>query len=291
MQDKYMANVEQHMQLMHAVLALTAMHIRSLEGVSQRPSTVEIYHWQQTLAQFGQKVAPRINKNDADAMLATATLINGIAFAMVEATDPRQSWPLSSNANDLQWLSLQRGIELIFQATQPLHDESVLKDLFKELDEVELAVSCGLGGLPPSLTQLCQITTQSTAENNRYYAALEVLAPLLQLECTAETLITHLGFIGSMRPEYVSLLRIKDHRALLILSYWYATICSFECWWTNPRSRMECTSICMYLENHADYSVRELLPFPAQACGYSLRSILSFTGERSPQSLTPCHLM
>lgn len=282
------------MQLMHALLALSAMHIRYLEAVAQRPTPLEIYHWQQTLVKFGRKVTPRISNDDADAMLATATLVNGISFAMIEATDPLQSWPLSSKADDLQWLSLQGGIELIFRATQPLHDDSVLRELFSDIDE-DADATCnedlGLDGLAPRLIQLCQITAQSTAENNPYYAALQILAPLLRLTCTAETLLAHLSFIGSMQPEYISLLRVKDHRALLILSYWYATICPFKCWWTAPRSKTECTAICIYLEKYAKSSVRELLPIPAQACGYPLRSISSFAKERALPSQPPCYLM
>jgi hypothetical protein len=213
---------------MHAILAFSAMHIRSLKAPSQRPSPLEIYHWQQTLARFGQKVAHHIGKEDAGSMLATATLVNGIAFAMVDGDDPCESWPVSSKPNDLQWLSLQGGIELIFHATQPLHDESAPKDLFTgEIDDDKFNKSLSLSRLPPRLIQLCQITAQSTPENNPYYDPLQLLAPLLQLECTNETIITHLGFIGSMRPEYASLLWAKDHRALLIFAYWYATICSF----------------------------------------------------------------
>ena len=278
---------------MHAVLTMAAMHLRFLEPVSRKVSQLEIYHWQQTLRRFGERVASPISKNDADAMLATATLVNGIAFAMVEATDPNQCWPFSSETNDLQWLSLQGGIELIFQATYPLHEKSVLKALFGDLDDIQPASnnSPGWEGLPPPFLQLCQITALSTAENNPYYGSLQVLAPLLKLECTAETVLIHLGFIGSVRTEYVSLLRAKDHRSLLILSYWYATICSFECWWTAPRSRMECTAICMYLETYADDCIRELLPFPAQACGYTLRTPQSWPTERLPEVLMPCFPM
>jgi hypothetical protein len=192
---------------MHAILAFSAMHIRSLKAPSQRPSPLGIYHWQQTLARFGQKVAPHIGKEDADSMLATATLVNGIAFAMVDGDDPCKSWPFSSKLNDLQWLSLQGGIELIFHATQPLPGESVLKDLFiEQIDDDKSNKSLSLGRLPPRLIQLCQITAQSTPEDNPYYDPLQLLAPLLQLECTNETLLTHLGFIGSTRPEYTSIL-------------------------------------------------------------------------------------
>ena len=284
------ADLLQHIQLMHAVLTMSAMHTRYLEGTSRGPSRFKIYHWQQTLAEFGRRIAPRIGKNDADAMLVTATLINGISFAMVEATDPRESWPFSPAGNSLQWLSLQGGISLNFEATQPLSDESALKLLFAELDEAhpQMDHGPGMSELAPLLLELCDIGARSTAENNAYLRALQVLAPLLQLECNAETVITHLSFIGSMQPEYVALLRSKDHRALLIFSYWYATIYSFQCWWTAPRSRMGCTSICMYLEEHGDESIRELLPFPARACGYTLKEQWSLSTEETPQILMPC---
>ena len=52
------------------------------------------------------------------------------------------------------------------------------------------------------------------------------------------------------------------------MSYWYANIYLFDCWWVSLRPRLECVAICKYLDENANQSIRHMLFFPAQASGY-----------------------
>ena len=227
-----------------------------------------MYHWNRCLSGFASRLSKGVTSSDADAMLATATLINGVAFALVDPQPQSHMWPLSSRSSDLSWLYVQRGIGTVYEALPLLKDDSALRRLFNdafEADDVQKPAGANEGFAFQRLVDLC-IMTES--EQNPYHDTLQVLAPLLQLECSPDTILIHFGFIGSMSNEFIGLLRSRDHRALLIMSYWYANICSFDCWWVSRRPRLECTAICKYLDEHADQSIKDLLLLPAQASGY-----------------------
>jgi hypothetical protein len=73
-----------------------------------------------------------------------------------------------------------------------------------------------------------------------------------------------------IRGNYRNLLLEKDPRALLILGYWFAILCKLNQWWIDDRAKLECRSICMYLEHNDDHRIVGLLEFPAEACEYAL---------------------
>ena len=94
---------------MRAILTFSAVHKRQLVFQTTVPSETEAFYAQQSLIAFQDGLSSVCEKKGG-ALLATATLINGTAFAMTEADDYRMSWPYRSSAgNDLQWLKVQGG--------------------------------------------------------------------------------------------------------------------------------------------------------------------------------------
>jgi Fungal Zn(2)-Cys(6) binuclear cluster domain/Fungal specific transcription factor domain len=274
--------------LMHAILAMSVLHSQYLKGRKFPPARYAVYHWQQCLFQFSKHVAPSIRDEKADAMLITSTLINGLAFILVNASSVERCWPLSSSPEDLQWVSVQGGIDLIFRATYPLSDSSKIRELFSDVGQESLVIQPTPQEIlrqVPRLAALCDIMPGSNSQTNIYFAPLQSLTPLMAIPCTPDTVLLHLGFITSLDARYLSLLREKDHRALLILSCWYGNICTYDCWWTSLRSRIECLAICTYLDRNADDSITSLLDFPAKACGY--RS----AAATEAQTFIPCTTM
>lgn len=268
---------------MHAILALAACHIHFLQPSASIISKSQLFHWQRTLSTFGKKLSQPIDRGQANAMLATATLVNGIAFAATESKDPESSWPWSnSSGNDLQWLKLQGGIVIVLESTQTLAEPTPFRGLFDEDDGVQelsnedkdlLDAAPGTNSaLVAQLAQLCEVTRTSSRANNPYFTPLSLLAPLLRDSATTSNVFEYLGFVGNVTKEFIALLQAKDHRALLLLCLWYATICRVQYWWTASRSNIECKAIMMYLDTYADHQIKELLPFAAQACEYTLGS-------------------
>ena len=302
-----LSHEDQHLYLMHAVLAFSAMHMRHLRSPCEPPSIFETYHWQEALQIFVSMLSQPVMREDADAMKATATLVNGIAFALVQEPDPERSWPMSKNHDDLQWLNVQAGIELVSRATRSLVYDSIYEgdddsnEPDFDFDDYEPPAEDCAGEVTFILSRLervCNITPFSTVDTNPYHAPFQLLSRLFRMRCTPETVLMYLGFIGSARKEYIDLLCMKDQPAILLLGLWYATICSFDCWWTAARSRIECKSICMYLERSGmSGEVWELLPFLARACGHTLEEVprsiaVAMTGEEnSPAAWIPCQPM
>ncbi len=259
-----------------------------------RASRPTMYHWQQCLGYFSKSLTLRLEGRTADAMLVTSTLINGLGFALVQASAPEHSWPLRSNDDDLQWLSLQGGINLVFGAVQPLGEDSALGRLFAQAVDEDAADGLVAPECPQfiALSILCDMATSPTAPTNPYVSALLLLQPLLLLPCNATTLLAHLSFIGNISRSFISLLRAKDHRALLIFACWYAGICEYDCWWTLQRSRIEGTAIIIFLERNGNADIREVLEWPARKLGYALNSDKPRVDDASTaQTLIPCSPM
>ncbi|EON61552.1 hypothetical protein W97_00767 [Coniosporium apollinis CBS 100218] len=209
-----------HPHLLHAVLTIAEMHYRYT--TSDRASPAELYHWQKTTSLFNQKLAHPIKTEDADAVFATSTLLNGISMGSIETDQYLDAWPLKPSSHDLQWLRMQGGIKLMVLAAQPWRKGSVFENLISEGDDglsTFTDTRLGIAGIPAPFVSLCDLSVLSTVENNPYHAQVRMLCPLLSMECTRETLMEHLNFIAEMRPEFLELLQQRDARALLILGY------------------------------------------------------------------------
>ena len=256
---------------MHAVMTVTAMHKRYLHSQDPSPTSEELYHWQHTTYLFNQKISRPLTLDEADAIFATATNLNGISFASIHTTDPYQSWPLQEDPDRLQWLRIQQGIKLMIVFAQPWRPTSAFACLANEADDSMSTFTdtrSGCAGIPKPFADLCSLSASATAENNPYHASLRMLTPLFAIHCSTENIMRHLNFIGFMQADFIVLLQEKDHISLLILAYWYALVCRCDQWWIARRALVECTAICIYLERHADTKILKLLHFPAQACGY-----------------------
>ena len=281
---------------MYAMLALSTVQVRLSKVPILPPSEQELSYWHRALKAFTKRLSQPIDRDHADAMLATATLINGIAFAMVGGADAEHCWPFADS--DLQWLRLQRGIGIVMQNTQLVAESTIFRRLFDDAEQEQgnhseytspisapsadetVSDSADCPPLAIQLRTLCRVDQHTKPHENPYLIPLSILTPFLSHPCdSAEEVLFHLGFLGSVTEEYISLLLLKDHRALLLQACFYATICKAPCWWTAARSRTECQAIVMYLEKYAWKDIVELLPFAADLCGYSLRTTLMNVSE------------
>ena len=96
---------------------------------------------------------------------------------------------------------------------------------------------------------------------------------MLKLDLTREYPLKLTSFAPRLLPEFTGLLLRKDPKALVILSYWLAKMSELKLWWIPLRASLECTAICMFLENSKDSRILKLLEFPAKSCGYLLRHV------------------
>lgn len=191
----------------------------------------------------------------------------------IEKINPLDSWVLSDDPSAMNWLSVQGGLRCLLEFLHPWLSDSVWSDSFKRSSTYEFYDDHRMGreDLDPTLATLCDIDDTTTEETNPFHWPLRMLSPLLRIprDQLEESRITN--FMGRLPPDYLNLLASKEPRALLLLAYWLALMCSsVHEWWVYARVRSECLAICMYLERCGDERIVDfnLLEFPAAACGY-----------------------
>lgn len=219
---------------------------------------------------YRQHLELPINRDNMDMLITSCMLVGMFSFS-AETTSPLDSWVFSDDPVNMNWLAVQCGLRCLLEITKPWMNESIWNEPFQESSNYEYADDHRMGreDLDPDLADLCDITDTTTEETNSFHWPLRMLCPLLRIprhKCGAPRIT---NFMGRLLPDFVNLLAAKEPRALLILSYWLALMCtSVDEWWVGPRVRLECQAICMYLEACGDGRIIELLDFPARACGY-----------------------
>jgi hypothetical protein len=258
---------------MHAILTLTLIHDRWLFAAPDpRQSTTEAFHLHRSVALFSSKMSGPIQPWERAALWATAALLAVITFCYVEARTPEDAWPLKPpSPSDLDWLRMSDGKKEIWKLTQPSKADSVLQAIDPPHTNellVPLLTNPEPPAVPSEFIELYGLDTTVTSDNQPYYAAASSLARSLKTDCKITVIMNFLSFISDMRIDYKRLLEQKDPRALLLLAWWYGTICQYPHWWIWRRAAIECQAICMYLERYYRHetSIQTLLRYPSLMC-------------------------
>lgn len=274
------------------MVTIGSIHSRFLTNDTSalKPDSYEMLHYTQLLHMFNKKLNSKIEEADRDPLFATATLLNGITFNGIETKTPEEAWPLaeSSKDNDLKWLAMQKGIPLVIRLVNPFRQGGMFRHVWAsdhspEGIMQEKAERARMVMLAQDYIRLCEVSITDTPATNPYVIALRSMAPLLNGSCRSDNVTEHLGFAAELTPEFLQLLREKEHRALLLMATWYSGVMTSEKWWLVWRARVECTSICMYLNRHSrDELLRRLLKVPASVCGVAVDPLVENVGGFSP---------
>jgi hypothetical protein len=256
-------NSLQNPYLMHAILAVTAIHDR-YQGASTAiavPTRREAYHASQGASLLNQKLSGSIPPQDRDTLWMTATYLGIVAFCSNVAETPEESWPLKSRPQDLGWLRMTEAKMAIWELANPLQPGSLFQNMAKEYHNMYTPLPAApIEGAPPALLHLCRIAGSSSATNNPYYTAVRTLAPLFHANSGKILRSQLLSFGTQMQVEFRALLRGRDPIALLILALWYEKAHS-QIWWIWHRATVEYQAISLYLRQyHGDNrAIMELL--------------------------------
>lgn len=259
---------------MHIIQTITAIHDRHLNPSQRRGRSVaEMYHLSKAAASYNHNLSTVVRPEDRDALWGTAMMLGIVAFASIDVYSPYEAWPYDdSESSDLEWLNLSTGKEAIWKIADPSRLDSIFYPLMDEyLDNAKPATDLHwTKGVPPAFLSLYDLDDPATTADNPYIFAVQTLAPLLQIEWTRYRNQRFFYFIQSIKPRFRELLKQKDPRALLLLAYWYSTVCEAS-WWISCRAKVECQSICLYLEKYHgnEKTILELLQLPKTKCGLS----------------------
>ena len=238
---------------MHIVQTLTMNHERFLSSPVPPRTPFELHHWTQASVIFREKLSAPIHPDDRDPLWATAALLGVMSFSSIDVSTPEDAWPFTSNAQDLEWLSLSDGKQAVWNVTDPLRPDSAFAPIREEYMHLYAGVTIdkhfGIEGLPLDFVRLCNMNELSSTKNNSYFAAVHHLAPLLKADCDPINATKYMAFLCRLTPEFRDLLRMKDPKALLIFGYWYGQMRKYP-WFVARRARLEGLSICMYLRKY-----------------------------------------
>jgi hypothetical protein len=235
---------------MHASLAVALTYDRHLNGSSDCRRTLrECYHWSQSTILFNKRLRQPIKAQDKDPIWGTAAALVILTFSSPDACTPEQSWPLkSSSSSDLDWLRMSQGKMSLWHIVDPLRSDSLFSVMAATFARMHSPLpERGIDGIPPALAAVCSLQDSSTARNNPYFHAAHGLSQILDLP-DREVTTGHIQlFLRSVHGPLENLLRERDPVALLLLYLWYRKA-SRSIWWIELRARVECPSICMYLQ-------------------------------------------
>ena len=279
---------------MHIIQTITEIHDRHLSSSFSRPSTTELYHWSQGIALFNRKLSSPVRPHDHDPLVLTAAFLSTAAFSRIAASSPEEAWPLrQSEPLDLKWLNIYHGKAIIRNMMVPSRTNSFFQALSQSTHLRTGFLDCptsesGIWVMPPAFIRLYDLGNSSTAEKNPYHAPIEALIPLLHIESDQSNIPQFFLFANTIRNCFRDLLERKDPRALLLLSYWYATICR-SLWWMTRRATLECHAICMYLERHhnGDKELMGLLQYPKVRSGLVTLPIVGHSSVSTLPSISP----
>lgn len=263
---------------MHSIMAVATTHLCRILPDNSSYKLAEAYHWQQAISLHSKEIRhSTVGLHNMDALFSTCLLSSVRSFS-AEEYKPSESWLFSREPPEqaLSWLILQSGLRHLLHLTKLWLYQSIWWTTFMESHDDKGPFDDHRPGrvdLHPELADLCEIDDTTTKETNPYHWPLRMLSPLLNLERSANSFPKYTPFMGRLLPDYINLLLKKDPRALVILAWWLALMCSVKSWWIESRVRSECIAICMFLENSSDERILRLLEFPAEACGYLLRHL------------------
>ncbi|PGH06037.1 hypothetical protein GX51_02628 [Blastomyces parvus] len=258
--------------LMHVLIAISRAHLSRLVPSYQGGRSEESYHWQRAVALFQREMMLPINQHNMNAVISTCIMLAVLAFTCDDTT-ATGSWVFSESSTANNWLYVQGGLPTILARYREQANDNIWVPVIHDSDDHHGTYSDkrpGPDGLPPEFVELCEIYPDSDGENNPYHPPLRAIASLQKLEPSSLTFTKLVTFVGTVKSGYRLLLQRKDPRALLILGYWFAMMCSVDQWWVQARVKSECAAICRFLEQNPDQRIQQLLSVPAVACGYTL---------------------
>ncbi|KAH6720874.1 hypothetical protein BKA61DRAFT_595702 [Leptodontidium sp. MPI-SDFR-AT-0119] len=250
--------------LMHASLAVALTydrHLKSSLGCRRTPE--ECYHWFQSTALLSKRMTQPIEAKDKDPIWGTTAALAILTFSSPEACTPQESWPLRTcESSGLDWLRMSEGKMSLWHILNPLRPDSIFRPMSATYALMNSPLpEKGIEGIPRSIAAVCHLIDSSTAENNTYFLAAHAVSQIIYLPDSEITTGRVQFFMRSIHGSFKDLLRRRDPVALLLLYLWYRKA-GRGIWWIELRARLECPSICSYLQiYHRDNSdVHAFLP-------------------------------
>ncbi|KAK1143114.1 transcription factor [Aspergillus melleus] len=183
---------------------------------------------------FNDALLPGVNQKNFDALISTCMFM-GVMSVCPENFKPTDSWVLTNNSADMNWLCLQSGLRCLLEPAARYLPGSIWETAFKGYEEVECQLfnyddQVGRQGLDPLFADFCDIDDLSTGNTSPYYIPLRTITTLFQLEKNMPNAARCTTFMGRLEFDFLALLRKRDPPALMILAHWMGLMCLLTEW-------------------------------------------------------------
>lgn len=239
--------------LLHSLLALSARHLQHLQPCCLSHTTAHYFHASHAAELLNDELGRVASSPQNLGMIyATCIVLNMGCFAS-DDYHPSSSWVFQDTAEidqSFTWFTLQSGLGYV---------SSMLKNqvhqTFWRLKAGSRGSSIGnlltwatkdpshtgsLEKIPDFLLDLCEITPDSSPENNPYYIPICLLSQMLPLKKPVAQEFDHLLIFGPLIPHsFRILLRDRDERALVLFLIWLRLLGRGDFWWVNTRVEAE----------------------------------------------------
>lgn len=249
---------------------------------SRKTRAALAYHWYHGTVLHKQSIAQTHHSStELDAIWAAAHLLTSGTIGYLESYDPETHWPNPGRGcsqqqqqqhDNLDWLRLSIGRRGLWPLVKPQRKGSLFNSLLTAFEPPDPGRPIPPDLFPKSFLSLYGLTPGLAAAAadppNPYFVACTVLAQLLPERCDAWNVFRFTALAELVDEPFCDLLARRDHRALLLLAWWWAKLCALESLWTPRRARVEGLAICLFLEReHArggggDERIRELAAYP-----------------------------
>lgn len=263
---------------MHVFIALAYLHDQHIDPSLRKPSRTPLaFHWYQATVLFNRRLAASSSVPDPstlpgperDSLWTAAALLGAASFALLDVQSVDNVWPLKkSDPLDLDWLKMSDGKKVVWSLADPSRKESIFHQLLVEKNDMPDGTQpIPADALPSIFYSVFNIDDSSSVETNPYHTAVSLLAQMLPLAITEDTVIRYLSFLTQLDPRYRKLLEEKDPRAMVLLAWWYTKAAAHDSWWMQRRSLVEGQAICIYLERYCMHieGIPDLVQFPKRA--------------------------
>ncbi|KIV96595.1 hypothetical protein, variant [Exophiala mesophila] len=254
---------------MHSMLAVSACHYRYHRKSPMQKCLSENFHSMHACARLRRSLdMPQVD--NVDAVVISTLFLGYLSFA---DTTEDFGVPLRQREVPFFWLRNQIGLESLvhlFQAKASIRKSSLgmfedVADAILMLDDKKPATD----SIPADLATLFDIREDSSSNDHPYLSALLRLRHLLALNPDNElAVVLYMQFMEGVSQHFLQLLDTLDPKALMLLSYWLALLCSNNCWWSRVRAKNECWAVCEHIDTFGDELLWKFMDFPANACGY-----------------------
>ncbi|EAL87145.1 hypothetical protein KXW57_000889 [Aspergillus fumigatus] len=260
-------------RLLHSLFALSARHLQHLQPRCLSHTTAHYFHASHAAELLNDELGRVASSPQNLGMIyATCIVLNMGCFAS-DDYHPSSSWVFQDTAEidqSFTWFTLQSGLGYV---------SSMLKNqvhqTFWRLKAGSRGSSIGnlltwatkdpshtgsLEKIPDFLLDLCEITPDSSPENNPYYIPICLLSQMLPLKKPVAQEFDHLLIFGPLIPHsFRILLRDRDERALVLFLIWLRLLGRGDFWWVNTRVEAESRALMAFLRHSEDGEIRSVV--------------------------------